>query len=535
MPVARTKSLWMDTAPWPAADSTMPYPGEPPHESDLSLNDTLHFKPYTLVDHGTPADVVVIGGGIAGMTTAYLLAREGRQVIVVDKNEIGGGETSRTTAHLANAIDDRYSFLETQVGEDGARLAAESHTAAIDLIERIATAEKIDCDFRRVDGYLFLSAEHRRDHLEEELAAAHRAGLGGVELLEDFRLGSYAGPALRFPRQAQFDPMKYLNGLATAVKRMGGQLVTGHRIVDVEGGEVATIHDSNGRALRATCCVVATNSPVIDKFAIHAKQAPYRTYVVGLRVPKGSVEPALWWDTREDYHYVRLQAPAEGADDMLIVGGEDHKTGESHDMEQRLLRLEDWARKHFPMAGERVYRWSGQVLEPFDGLAFIGRDPGNTANIMIATGDSGMGMTHGTIAGMLITDLLQGRANAWEGLYDPRRKPTRNLREFVKENVDNARELAFGGGAEASSEAAIPLGSGAVLRQNGQLVAVHKDAEGRITRLSAACRHLGCTVHFNELEQSWDCPCHGSRYSADGTLLCGPATADLRRIEGEAG
>lgn len=533
MPVARTISLWMDTAPWPEAQTYLPHPDEPPSESGLTMADTLNFAPHSLIDRRPPADVVVVGAGIAGMTTAYLLAREGRKVMVVDKGEIGGGETSRTTAHLSNAIDDRYSFLETQHGEEGARLAAESHTAAIDLIERIVAHEKIDCDFRRVDGYLFLAPEDRRELLEEELAAAHRAGLGDVALIEDFRLpGTYAGPALRFPRQGQFHPMKYLNGLAKAITAMGGLLVTGHRIVEVEGGELAIIHDSEGRSLRAQACVIATNSPVVDKFAVHSKQGPYRTYVVALRLPKGSVEPALWWDTREDYHYVRLQPAQDGSgDDILIVGGEDHKNGEAHDMQQRLVRLEDWARKHFPMATETVYRWSGQVMEPFDGLGFIGRDPANTANIMIATGDSGMGMTHGTIAGMLITDLLQGRHNSWAGLYDPTRKMTRNLSEFVRENLDNAREFAFGGGAEVMTEAAIPVGGGAIIREKGQLVAAYRDDNGEVIRLSATCRHLGCTVHFNELEKSWDCPCHGSRYAADGKLLTGPATSDLPRIE----
>ncbi|MFC7331885.1 FAD-dependent oxidoreductase [Rhodocista pekingensis] len=522
-----TKSLWMDTAPFPETDTTLPHPGEPAHESDLDMPSALAFAPYTLINRDPPADVVVVGAGIAGMTTAYLLAREGRQVLVVDKGPVGGGETSRTTAHLSNAIDDRYSFLEQQVGEEGARLAAESHTAAIEMIGRIAEQEGIDCDFRRVDGWLFLSPEHRRDHLEEELAAAHRAGLADVELVEDFSLGDYRGPALRFPRQAQVDPMKYVRGLAGALRAHGGHIVTGHRIVEVEGGEVATIHADDGRVLRAQACVVATNTPFLDRVAIHTKQAPYRSYVVGLAVPRGAVAPALWWDTREDYHYVRLQAGTGG--DVLIVGGEDHKTGEAHDMGQRFTRLEHWARNHFPMAGEVLYRWSGQVMEPFDGLGFIGRNPADTANILIATGDSGMGMTHGTIAGMLLTDMLQGRDNAWAGLYDPDRKPKRNLREYVKENLDVAREFARGhlGPAEVSSEAAIAPGQGAVLREGVAKVAVYRAEDGSVTRVSAICPHLGCTVRWNDLERSWDCPCHGSRFTPEGGVIGGPAVQPL--------
>lgn len=293
---------------------------------------------------------------------------------------------------------------------------------------------------------------------------------------------------------------------------------------------MATIHADDGRVLRAQACVVATNTPFLDRVAIHTKQAPYRSYVVGLAVPRDAIVPALWWDTREDYHYVRLQAGTGGdGRDVLIVGGEDHKTGEAHDTGQRFTRLEHWARRHFPMAGEVVYRWSGQVMEPFDGLGFIGRNPADTANILIATGDSGMGMTHGTIAGMLLTDMLQGRDNAWAGLYDPDRKPKRNLREYVKENLDVAREFARGhlSPAELSSEAAIAPGQGAVLREGVAKVAVYRAEDGTVTRVSAICPHLGCTVRWNDLERSWDCPCHGSRFTPEGGVIGGPAVRPL--------
>jgi len=540
---ARTRSVWMDTAPWPETDAALPHAGAPPSESGLTLEDARNFSPAGLDEQGLPldriADVVIVGAGIAGLTTAYLLSREGRQVIVLDKGAAGGGETSRTTAHLSNAVDDRYSFIEEKHGEDGARLAAESHTAAIEMIGRIARDEGIDCDYRRLDGWLFLAPEHRRDLLEKELHAAHRAGLAEVEMVEDFLLpGGSVGPALRFPRQGQFHPMKYLNGLAQAIRKRGGIIAGGRHVVDIEGGEDALIRFADGHSLKARACVVATNSPIVDKFAVHTKQAPYRTYVVGLRMPKGVVEPGLWWDTRDSYHYVRLQAPEEGDHDVLIVGGEDHKTGEAQDMGQRFMRLEDWAQRHFPQAEDVLYRWSGQVMEPFDGLAFIGRDPANTANILIATGDSGMGMTHGTIAGMLLTDLIQGRENAWARLYDPSRKMTSSLWGYLKENLDVAREYAFGGrqsghehpgAGTITSEAAIPAGSGAVLKIDGQTVAAYRREDGTMVHLSARCTHLGCTVHWNDLERSWDCPCHGSRFAPEGGVLSGPAVKPLRK------
>ena len=270
------------------------------------------------------ADVCVVGAGIAGMTTAYLLAREGKSVVVIDDGPVGGGMTGRTTAHLVNALDDRYFELERLHGERGARLAAESHTAAIDRVERVVTEEKIDCDFERLDGYLFVPPGDAKKILDDELEAAHRAGLKEIEKVERAPLADYdTGPALRFPRQAQFHPLKYLAGLARAIKRDGGRIHTGTHASKIEGGRVARVETTGGAVVTADSVVVATNTPVNDRFAIHTKQAAYLTYVIAARVPSGSVTKALYWDTPDPYHYVRLQAVGRGAGayDLLISGG----------------------------------------------------------------------------------------------------------------------------------------------------------------------------------------------------------------------
>ncbi|MFV3131333.1 FAD-dependent oxidoreductase [Niveispirillum sp. KHB5.9] len=497
------------------------------------MDSAVAFEPYMMArnEEARVADIVVVGAGIAGLTTAYLLQKEGREVLVVDKDRPGGcGESARTTAHLSNVIDDGLAFLEEQVGLDKARLAVASHAAAIERIERIVAEEGIDCDFRRLDGWLIPYTDADATYIEDELAAAHRLGLSGAELCEDAAMPNHRiGPAIRFPQQGQFHPGKYLAALALLITDRGGLIVHGQRVIGVEGGEYALISLGDGRSLKSRACVLATNSPIVDKYAIHAKQAPYRTYAVALAIPVGAVEPALWWDTADPCHYVRMQpATHPGEPDLLIVGGEDHKTGEAEDMATRFTRLEELARRLFPMAGECRYRWSGQVLEPFDGLGFIGRDPANTANIVIATGDSGMGMTHGTIAGMLLTDLVQGRANPWTDLYDPSRKPLRNLKRALSENIDVARQLIGGAlGSDAASLAAFPPGSGAVVRLDGTHVAAYVD-------VSATCTHLGCTVRWNPLENSWDCPCHGSRFAIDGSVLAGPATAPLKPVSGNA-
>src|SRR5437660_1138486 len=279
------------------------------------------------------ANVCIVGAGIAGITTAYLLARAGKTVVVVDGGPLGGGMTGRTAAHLVTALDDRYFELERLHGKTGARLAAESHAAAIDLVERIVKEEKIDCEFERLDGYLFVPPGESKEILDRELEAVHRAGLTNIEMVERAPIKSFdTGEALRFPRQAQFHPLKYLSGLARAIERDGGRIYNQTHASEIEGGKPARIEMVTGHTVTADAVVVATNTPVNDLFAIHTKQAAYLTYVIGARVPRGSVTRALYWDTQDPYHYVRLQrVPADGGrgeQDMLIVGGEDHKTGQ---------------------------------------------------------------------------------------------------------------------------------------------------------------------------------------------------------------
>ena len=272
--------------------------------------------------------------------------------------------------------------------------------------------------------------------LDKELEATHRAGLIDVTRVDRAPITTFdTGPALRFPRQGQFHVLKYLQGVAAAATRIHNHT----RARDFQGGENARVETDNGTVSAGTI-VVATNTPVNDRVAIHTKQAAYRTYVVGARVRHGSVPPILLWDTPDPYHYVRLQSrpPAAGGDgdDVLIVGGEDHKTGQADDAAERFARLEAWTRERFPQVQAFEYRWSGQVMEPVDSLAFIGRNPSDYSNVYIATGDSGNGMTHGTIAGILISDLISGRSNPWTALYDPSRKTVGAAKEFVKENLN---------------------------------------------------------------------------------------------------
>ncbi len=488
----------------------------------------------------TRADVCIVGAGIAGLTTAYLLAREGKSVVVLDDGPIAGGESARTTAHLANEIDDTYVEMERLHGADGARLAHDSHTAAISRIETIAREENIDCDFERLDGYLFVAQGEPSDELDEEIEAARRAGMTGVEKLDAVPVQGFAadvaGACLRFSEQGQFHPLKYFAGLARCIQRDGGRIFTQTRATKIEGGSsessgLARVETAGGAVVTADAVVVATNTPFNDRVTMHTKQHPYRTYVVGARVPKNSVGKALYWDTLDPYHYVRLQDFSDDHD-LLIIGGEDHKTGQEDDGDERHARLEAWGRQHFPAMQEVEFRWSGQVMEPVDGLAYIGRNPLDAPNVFIATGDSGMGMTHGTIAGILLTDLIMSRDNAWAELYDPARKSVKAAAEYAGENLNVAAQYTdWLKGGDVGSVEEITAGEGAVMRRGLGKVAVYRDAAGALHECSAVCPHLGCIVGWNSLEKSWDCPCHGSRFDATGRVVNGPANTDLSPLD----
>jgi glycine/D-amino acid oxidase-like deaminating enzyme/nitrite reductase/ring-hydroxylating ferredoxin subunit len=469
-------------------------------------------------------DVCVVGSGIAGLTTAYLLVREGRGVAVLERANLGGGETSRTTAHLAFVIDDGFQEIERLHGKEFLRLHVQSHQAAIERIEQIVRDEQIDCDFRRLDGYLFAPDEKGAEYIQKEFEAAQRAGIKDVQHLERLPLPFRTGPVLRFPGQAQLHSLKYLAGLIRALERDGAAIFSHTTVESTDDGKPVRVHTQEGYTVECSAAVIATNSPTNDLLAIHSKQAPYRTYAIGARIHTGSVPAALYWDTEDPYHYVRLQP--EGDHDVLIAGGEDHKTGQG-DPNTSFGKLEKWTRDRFGVVTSIEYRWSGQVMEPADGVAFIGRNPGNE-HIYIATGDSGMGMTHGTIAGMLLTDLIQGRKNPWVEVYDPSRKTLGSTVEYVKENLNVAKKYAeWLTGGDVKSLEQIPPGEGRVIRAGASKLAVYRDNAGALHACSAVCTHLGCLVAWNPLEKSWDCPCHGSRFDAEGRVLNGPAVRNL--------
>ena len=478
-------------------------------------------------------DAVVIGSGIAGLSTAYELSRFERSVVVIDRGGIGNGMTARTTAHLASEIDDYYHALIRVHGEDAARLYHDSQVAAINRVEAICRDDGIEADFARVDGFLFAAEDEHRAHLEQEYEACTKIGVP-VEWVDRAPIpGLDSGRALRFPNQARFHPTKYLAGLARGVVARGGRFFadTVHVGEEEKDGGVEIITEA-GPVIRARAAVFATNSPTNDKVAIHSKQRPDRTYVIAGEVPKGNVEDALLWDTCDAYHYVRIQPLGDRAD-LLIVGGEDHRSGEATDFEERFARLEAWTRARYPAFGRVDYRWSGQVMEPIDFMPYSGRNPGNR-NIYVHTGDSGQGITNGVAGSLTILPLIIGEDSRYAPILDPGRKPAAipAALAFVRDQADAAKNFAeYVGPGQIKSPEALRPGEGGILRSGLAKLAVYKCEDGSVVRRSAVCPHLGCLVHWNGFEKCWDCPCHGSQFAPDGAVLNGPAVRPLAEAD----
>ncbi len=494
---------------------------------------------YEPLNNNIDTDILVIGGGISGLTTAYCLAKAGRKVVLIEDGNIGSGESGRTTAHLSCALDDFYYELEKIFDESTAKLAADSHKSAIDFIEETVKIHDIDCNFKRVDGYLFLHPSDTKETLDKEFEATQRAGINTEMLHVVPNMQAEDGNfSIKFPNQAQFDILLYLKGLADAFTQMGGKIYAHTRAetITTEGA------NANSHVIKANHIVVATNTPINDRVAMHTKQWPYRTYVIGAKVPKGKLPYALWWDTgdldskwiSQPYHYVRL-AEYDDEYDVLIVGGEDHRTGQADaekiTQEERYSNLIAWTKERFPIIEDIDFQWSGQVMEPIDGLAYIGKNPGDD-NIYIITGDSGNGMTHGTLGGIIIRDIIEGRNNPWVDIYNPSRVTLNTTGDYLQEMGDIVVQYGdwLSSGDIKNTDDLKPC-EGGIMSSGLKKIAVYRDENNNLQTCSAVCPHLGAILQWNPDEKTFDCPMHGSRFTTKGIVVNGPAIGNLEKVE----
>ena len=494
---------------------------------------SLSSPVYERIDHDEHADVVVVGGGITGLTAAYELAMAGKRVVLLERAALGEIDTGHTTAHLTMVTDARLSELVDRFGRSHAQAVWDSGLAAIDRIDTIARRHAIDCHFAWVEGYQHAPfGSRQQDEAEQfraEAALARELGFD-AEFVDAVPL--VGGPGLRVEGQARFHPRLYLAGLARAVVAAGGHIYE-HSAVETFNAEPLGV-TANGFAVTGDDIVIATHNPLAGLSSLpvatlfQTKLALYTSYVVAAQVPKGRVADALWWDTADPYHYLRVEPGADH--DIVIFGGEDHKTGQVKGTPECYARLEAALRVLLPDT-KVVARWSGQVIETPDGLPYLGR---MGEHHFAATGFAGNGMTFGTLGGMLCADAVLGRANPWAELFSTDRKALgRSLWDYVKENADYPYYLARDrfAGVEGRSLREVRRGQGKIIDHEGQTVAAYRDEDGVLSLRSATCTHMGCHVGWNPAERTWDCPCHGSRFTPRGEVIAGPAESPLAPVE----
>ena len=476
-------------------------------------------------------DVAIVGGGISGLTAARLLKQAGKTVAVLELHRVLEGETGHTTAHITEAIDSRYVRLEKDFGKEGAILAAQSSRDAMRQIERWIAELGIACSYRKLPGYLYSeSGGEDLEQLRKEADAASRAGVV-AHFTEKVPL-PFAKGAVKFEDQAQFHPREYLLPIAQLIHGGGSSIFEETKVVNVEDGDSCRVETEGGGVVTARSVFVAANVPVNNKLFLNTKIPAYRTYAIGVGVEPSKTLDGLFWDTADPYHYIRTHTSSDG--EILIVGGEDHRTGDESDTERCFRNLEEYTQQHFSFDSIR-YRWSGQIIEPIDGLPYIGRNS-LSKNVYVATGYAGQGMTFGTLSGMIVSDLILKGGNRYADLYDPTRiKPLASAKDFIVENIDFPKHLVpdrlTSLDVEATTLQDVRPGVGMIVKLDGRKLAVSRSEEGEVIALSPICTHMGCDVKWNTAEKSWDCPCHGSRFTPSGEVLNGPAVKALERVD----
>jgi glycine/D-amino acid oxidase-like deaminating enzyme/nitrite reductase/ring-hydroxylating ferredoxin subunit len=483
------------------------------------------FKPETVYD------ALIVGGGITGMTAGLLLQNAGRKVLIADAHAPGFGTTGGTSAHINTFADTTYKEAESAFGKEGAKLFADAINEGFGLIKGNIATYRIDCDFETKTGYVYAEDDEQADQLDDIFEGAKAVGVPANYTMQVPTPLTYQA-ALEFPGQAQFHPLKYLQALASVFTSAGGIILENTKIETFE--KEADIHVclAGEVQIKARNVIYATHIPPgINSYSLRC--APYRSYVLGVKLKTDTYPDALVYDMQEPYHYFRTHLI--GGEKLLIAGGHDHKTGHD-DPQAAFADLEKYVRKHYNVSSVK-YQWSSQYYVPVDGFPYIGQMPEASKGVFCATGYNGNGIMLGTIAGKILSDLVQGKASKYEKIFSPARlKPVAGFTAFVQENADVAYHLVADrfGIHETDSLKRLQPGTGKVVEVDGKKIAAYRDDQGEIFALNPVCTHAGCIVNWNGEEKSWDCPCHGARYDIHGQVLTGPAVIPLSTLNSES-
>lgn len=484
--------------------------------------ETTATTEYDELEEDIEVDVAVLGGGITGITTAAELKDADKSVAVVERDRIVESVTGHTTAKLTSLHGLIYSHLVDNFDEDQARQYAEANQSAIDYVESTAEEYDIECHFERRPAYTY-SQEHR-ERIEDEVDAAKRLDLP-ASFEESTDLPFETAAAVRFDSQAQFHPRKYLLGLAKTIPDDDSYVFENTTATDVEDGTPCTV-STDGGTITADAVVVATHFPVFDKARYYERLYPKRSYVLAVRLD-GDAPQGMYYNPEKPYFSVRPSPAGEAA--MALVGGQNHRTGHGGSTDSRYEELEREASNRLDI-DEVVYHWSTQDYVSIDRVPFIGPIGSGSTNVYTATGFGGWGMTNGIVAGRLLSDLIVTGENPWEEVYHPIRFNEDASREnFCQHNVHDVSHYLedYREHLQEGDVQSIDRGEGKVLQLNDEPVAVSRDEDGEVHAVSAICTHMGCLVHWNDDDESWDCSCHGSRFDCDGDVLNTPANSGL--------
>jgi glycine/D-amino acid oxidase-like deaminating enzyme/nitrite reductase/ring-hydroxylating ferredoxin subunit len=476
------------------------------------------------LDHDVEADVAVIGGGIVGITTALLLKEAGARVALLEAGRLARGVSGQTTGKVSSQHGMVYARIASKFGADGARTYGEANEAALAWIAARVEAGGIDCDFRRRASYAYVSEGGDRSQAEREAQAARDAGLPAT-LVDEIPLPYPVEAAVRFDGQAEFHIRKYLLALAAELAGDGCEVYEHSHAVEVDTYEDPTVKTPGGR-VRAGHVVLATHYPFLDRTLAFARVHPQRSYALACRI---AGEPPEGMFISADSPTRSVRAVPGGGEELLLVGGEGHRTGTGGDTEERYRALEAFAREHWDVESV-AYRWSSQDNTTIDTVPYAGRAMPRNDRILMATGFAKWGLTGGTAAAMILSDAILGRPNPWAELFDPNRfKPRAGAARFLEENAEAGVHFVGDRLTKRGSREIEELapGEGDIVRANGEKVAGHRRDDGTLVAVSPTCTHLGCQVNWNRAERSWDCPCHGSRFAPDGKVLHGPAVHRL--------
>ncbi|KKR20823.1 MAG: putative oxidoreductase [Parcubacteria group bacterium GW2011_GWE2_39_37] len=480
---------------------------------------------YPKLEPGLLVDVVVVGGGIAGLNAAYFLMQENLKVAVIEMYDIAMATSGNTTAKVTSQHDIKYEFLIKNYGFEKAKLYAESNEWAIRELENITKKENINCNLQRLPSYVYATTKEGRTELENELAACRQIGLpASIEDRVDGIPFAITG-ALKFENQACFHPRKYLLALAEKIVKKNNHIFENTQVLDIKEADVSTVITDQGE-IRAKKVIIATNYPIYDKGFFAFRMSQIRSYALAakLKTPVADIN-YINFDTDRLSH----RPYQDKEEKWAIIGAEDHVVGEEENI-NHFKRLEELARKKFDI--EKIdYVWAAQDSTSIDRVPFIGRMP-NTDNVYVITGFGEWGMTTSLVSAKLITDLVMGRKNNWSQLYDPTKvKPMASFKQFREMLTRGLKNYLQYFKKDKTVFADLEKGTGRTMTLKGQKAAVYKDENGRVHSYSAVCTHLGCIVNWNPNEKSWDCPCHGSRFTKEGGIINGPAVKPLPKID----